>query len=99
MMRDDAVPESAGRPATDRPPDRAALIALILDQERAVLGAHDLAATDDFFAAGGDSVLAVEVMERVGARLGRDLPIGYFFTAPTAEDLADAVTEAWEPAA
>ncbi len=51
--------------------------------------------TDDFFAAGGDSLLATTVVARLRARTGSDVPLRLLFEEPTAARLA-AILDAGE---
>jgi acyl-CoA synthetase (AMP-forming)/AMP-acid ligase II/thioesterase domain-containing protein len=54
-----------------------------------VLGLDAVGVTDDFFALGGDSMLAAVIITRLGERLGRDdLPLVTFLWAPTVERYA-----------
>ncbi|MDR7275600.1 acyl carrier protein [Catenuloplanes atrovinosus] len=56
---------------------------------RALLGVDTVRPEDDFFALGGDSVLAVELIERVEARLGIEFPVeSLFFDGRLSEVLA-----------
>ncbi|HYG65499.1 MAG TPA: amino acid adenylation domain-containing protein, partial [Thermoanaerobaculia bacterium] len=55
---------------------------------REVLGVPRIGIRDDFFAAGGHSLLALSLMARVREQLGRDLPLAALFQAPTIESMA-----------
>ncbi|MBU3061864.1 amino acid adenylation domain-containing protein [Nocardia sp. NEAU-G5] len=71
-------------PATDHERAVAAAIAEVLGVERVGLD-------DDFFALGGNSLLAVRAAARIGAELGLRVPPRLFFTADTIAELAAAV--------
>jgi len=58
---------------------------------REVLGRDDLGMTDDFFEAGGHSLVATRVMTRLRERAGVALPLRVLFQHPTAEALAAAL--------
>ncbi|MFL5386881.1 MAG: amino acid adenylation domain-containing protein, partial [Longimicrobiaceae bacterium] len=99
-------PEPAAAPAPDAPltPTEEAVAAIW----REVLGVDVVRAGDDFFALGGHSLRATQVLSRIQERLGVTLPVKAIFAAPTLAGLAaavealrpaDAVTEAREPAA
>ncbi|MGW2515372.1 amino acid adenylation domain-containing protein, partial [Streptomyces scopuliridis] len=60
------------------------------------LGIERVGADDDFFAAGGHSLLAMRLMSRVREAFGTDLPISTLFDAPTAHRMAAAVVAAGE---
>ncbi|MDN2502611.1 non-ribosomal peptide synthetase, partial [Nocardia nova] len=57
-------------------------------------GADRFGADDDFFAAGGNSLLAMRVVARVNDALGCDLNVAEIFGAPTAALLARLVDDA-----
>jgi thioesterase domain-containing protein len=73
-----------GQRSTPRDPLEAQLLALWND----VLGARDVGVGDDFFARGGNSLLAVRLAARLHAATGVALPLRDFFTAPTVEAVA-----------
>ncbi|MCX5046722.1 amino acid adenylation domain-containing protein, partial [Aldersonia sp. NBC_00410] len=56
-----------------------------------VLGIEHVGLDDDFFALGGNSLLAMQVMSRLGAVLDASVPVRVVFEAPTVERLAVAV--------
>lgn len=58
-----------------------------------VLGMSPIGIHDDFFAVGGHSLPAVQVMARIKERFGLDLPLAALFEAPTIEALAVQVRQ------
>ncbi|HXY67767.1 MAG TPA: thioesterase domain-containing protein, partial [Mycobacterium sp.] len=54
-----------------------------------VLGVDRVGLDDDFFALGGDSLIATRVSARLHLALGREVPVRYLFEASTVGDLAD----------
>lgn len=46
---------------------------------------------EDFFEAGGNSLLVAEIMATLGAQLGARLPLRLFFSHPTVNELTDAL--------
>ncbi|MFD3743697.1 non-ribosomal peptide synthase/polyketide synthase [Nocardia sp. NPDC058633] len=53
-----------------------------------VLGVEQIGADDDFFALGGNSLVATQVVSRLGTALGRSVSLKALFEAPTVTDLA-----------
>ncbi|MBD2208284.1 AMP-binding protein [Nostoc linckia FACHB-104] len=53
-----------------------------------VLGVEEVGIQDNFFALGGDSLRATQIMLRLKASFQVDLPLGTLFQAPTIEQLA-----------
>ena len=62
------------------------------------LGHERITPTDDFFALGGDSLLAGRVLARIHERLNAELTLEAFFSAPTIDGLACAIHMQAEPA-
>jgi acyl carrier protein len=54
-----------------------------------VLGADRVGVDDDFFALGGDSLIALRASARLQLALGREVPVRYLFDASTVANLAD----------
>ena len=59
-----------------------------------VLRLGDVSLSDRFFDVGGDSLTAVQVISRIGASLGRSVPLYLFLQNPTIEDIACKLTQA-----
>ncbi|WP_435190325.1 condensation domain-containing protein [Streptomyces sp. bgisy126] len=66
------------------------LLALFRD----VLGGRDLGRNDNFFKSGGHSLLAIRLLNRIRAELGRDLTLRDVFRNPTAASLARRLADA-----
>jgi amino acid adenylation domain-containing protein len=56
-----------------------------------LLGISGVGATDDFFALGGDSLMAVEMFATIRDTFGKDLPLGALAQNPTIEGLATII--------
>ena len=56
-----------------------------------VLGVEQVGATGDFFALGGDSLLATQVASRLAKELGHRIPPSMLFESPTPAELAAAI--------
>ncbi|MGH8882463.1 MAG: condensation domain-containing protein, partial [Stackebrandtia sp.] len=62
-----------------------------------VLGIARVGAGDDFFALGGNSLVATRVLARLGERLGRRIPVRTLFEHPDVAGLSDAVRDITGP--
>ena len=58
-----------------------------------LLGVERVGVDDDFFALGGNSLVATQLVARVGAALDADVPVRVVFEAPTVGRLATRVTD------
>ncbi|WP_426731202.1 thioester reductase domain-containing protein [Myxococcus faecalis] len=68
-----------------------ALERVVLGIWEEVLGATGLTAQDDFFDRGGQSLQSIQVANRLGIALGREVPVATVFRYPTAAALAQAL--------
>ncbi|MFC9268308.1 acyl carrier protein [Streptomyces zhihengii] len=59
----------------------------ILSKCAAVIGVESIAAHDDFFGVGGDSLDAAEISEMLTAETGRDVPMETVLGSPTFADM------------
>ncbi|MBB2910627.1 nonribosomal peptide synthetase MxcG [Streptosporangium becharense] len=82
LLRETAGP--APEPAGD-------LTGTVLAVWAEVLGVTGLSPGDDFFALGGQSLQTIQVVNRLAAHLGRDVPATLVFRHPTAAELALAL--------
>jgi amino acid adenylation domain-containing protein len=70
----------------------------LLEVWRETLRVPELGVRDDFFDSGGDSLLAVRLLARMGALYGVDWPISVLFEAPSVEACAERIERAREEA-
>jgi len=87
--------DRAGAPVAAMATDGQRRIAEIVSE---LLGRSDIGATDDLFAKGLHSVLAVRLLERLREAFGTRLPLRTVFANPTVEGLSDAINSNAEPA-
>jgi pyochelin synthetase len=84
---------SDSRPAVDFVAPRDALELQIAEMWKDLLGLPRVGIGDDFFALGGNSLLAVRLMGRIERERGRSLPLDTLFRAATVEHLAAVLRE------
>jgi acyl carrier protein len=60
---------------------------------REVFSRPDLTVSDDFFALGGDSLLALRLISLLRTELGIEVPIRIVFEFPTVESMARMIEE------
>jgi nonribosomal peptide synthetase MxcG len=72
-------------------------LTVTLSAYRQVLGNPEISPDDDFFELGGDSMQAIDAVSIIETAFGVEIPAAWFFTYPTAAELASAITAA-EPA-
>jgi len=66
---------------------------LLIEIWRSVLGVATVGIHDDWFALGGDSLAAAEMVEQVHAQLGIELPLGALAQGPTVSALAAVIRD------
>jgi amino acid adenylation domain-containing protein len=71
--------------------------ATLVDVWRELLGLDRIGVSDDFFALGGDSFLAVAMLGEIEDRFGTDVDMTGFFTTPTIETMAQALDAGTAP--
>lgn len=92
-----ALPMSAATAGAVRVPARDPLEHQLLDVWSEILRHEDLSATDNFFDAGGHSLLAVQLVSQIERRYGYRVPVAALFEAGTVAGLADRI-RAGQPA-
>jgi amino acid adenylation domain-containing protein len=88
------APERATAAASGYVPPRGTVEELIAGIWAEVLRAERVGAEDDFFDLGGHSLLATQVVSRIRAALGVEVPLQKLFAGPTVAALARWVEEA-----
>ncbi|WP_404369471.1 non-ribosomal peptide synthetase [Sphingomonas sp. MMS24-J45] len=91
--------EMAAQLGLDRPPARPAYAAPVTPSEHLLsalwielLGVPDIGIDDNFFDLGGNSIAAVQIVARLRAETGVELPISRFLIDPTIRSLALTLT-------
>lgn len=83
---------SAAPAPTSTPAQAAAPASTLLPRVRALMAEYlrlpEVSDDDDFFAVGGHSLLAAQLLQALGRELGRKLPLAALFEAPTPLQLA-----------
>ena len=87
-----ALPEPSATRSPSRPPE-SVTEEVLLDLWQQALGVPELGVEDDFFTAGGQSLLAAQVMADVREQFEVDLGVRALFDAPTVARLAVAVEQ------
>ncbi|WP_437320796.1 type I polyketide synthase [Sorangium sp. So ce385] len=95
------APNALPTAAVSRAHAGVAFVAPSTESERAIaaiwsalLGVHEIGIHDDFFGLHGDSLVATQVMSRIRAQLGVELPLRALFQGPTVAALAAQVDAA-----
>jgi acyl carrier protein len=65
----------------------------VIEIWRAVLGSENIGASDDFFALGGDSLIATELVARLSNEFGVDLPLSQLAESPTVAGITRVISE------
>ncbi len=60
---------------------------------RSVIQVDDLSHESDFFALGGHSLMAVDVVDACSERLGREIPVGLLFEHPQLSEFVRAILD------
>lgn len=79
--------------AFETPERRQALEKLVVELWRRLLGVPPNHLREDFFAAGGDSLMAVRLMSQLCLHLDRKLPVALFFRDPTVAGLVNGLLQ------
>ncbi|MFY4722869.1 amino acid adenylation domain-containing protein [Streptomyces sp. LaBMicrA B280] len=84
----------AGPPAHRAPAEGSPLERAVTGVWRRILGTDAVAAHDDVFDRGAQSLQAIQAANRLGIELGREVKVAWLFQHPTAAGLARFLTEA-----
>ena len=86
------ITAAAAVPASTATMQAAATTSTLLPRVQALMAEYlripEVAVDDDFFAVGGHSLLAAQLLQALGRELGRKLPLAALFEAPTPLQLA-----------
>jgi len=84
-----------GRPelGTDYEAPAGAVESFVCDTLQLLLGIDQVGAIDDFFALGGNSLLALDVLARAKRRFDVELSVGRFLAQPTPRGLAGLIRQ------
>jgi non-ribosomal peptide synthetase component F/acyl carrier protein len=74
-------------------PASADITAILVRLIEEVLVVDDVTPEDDFFGIGGDSLLALSLMDRIADTFGVTLPLGVFFEDATIASVADVIAK------
>ena len=83
------IADSAARTKGEAP--RGPLESELATQWAALLGTGEIGRSENFFALGGDSLLATRLLEQVRLRFGVEVTLRRLFTGPTIADLAAVI--------
>ena len=89
---EDPSDAQAGRGTTETPQRRYVLEKLIAELWRDFLGNSPADTREDFFDAGGDSLLAVRFVSALSRRIDHKIPVAMFFRDPTVDGLVTTLT-------
>ena len=87
-----ALPEPSWESTTDYAAPRTPAEEIVAAVWSEVLGLEQVGADDDFFAVGGHSLLAIQVLSRLRSALGVELEVRQLFESPTVAALAATVS-------
>ncbi|MFG2632159.1 amino acid adenylation domain-containing protein [Streptomyces sp. NPDC048473] len=86
---------SDGRPTPQNPSTRRQQTECqVMDIYRRLLGQQNITPHTDFFAAGGDSLSAMRLMEHINTHLNHTVTLAAIFTHPTPSSIASALNKA-----
>jgi acyl carrier protein len=85
--------EARAEAAAPQPVAGTDLERVVIESWEQALGRGQIGVNDNFFELGGDSLTALQVVSRLKARLGREIPIVVFYEAPTVGLLARALAD------
>ncbi|MCR5170918.1 MAG: amino acid adenylation domain-containing protein [Desulfovibrio sp.] len=87
------VPSAAQLPEAGSLEGASETVKAIAGVWKEVLGQESIGLGDNFFALGGDSLMAVRLLQRLKSVFGLDLPVRTMFSYPTVSQLAEYIGE------